>query len=500
MSGNNHIKLDDGSYLEGESYTPNSEKEYKIEYTFPETNIFSSEIQISNDRITLNYNSPDTYPNLILKDYVNYSAHEITFVKLIHNIFPGITEYSNADSDNDGPKIVGEMVVRMSPLTNTSEPLYLCFLLKKSYSDTNSNSVDKLINMSAGGDDMEKIRIGDDIPKQINEPATAVTYSSSGTGNVTNKVIVFITPILINNYSVNILNSLENYTFDDKFYGTYRNLPNDESIAGDDTKTFILHEPKFVMKSSAENDIYIDCNPSGETDETIAAYNVPINSGYTESKSKEDIKNNAIALTLFIGLFAGVYFFVPNLYFYLVYKKMVLKSTFQNINDKASFIRNIDFSSLVLLIGLFAYLISSGNTITISYAIYYLFILGLSVMLIISNKTNNPDWQKVINYNDNEIKYKFSGIAPQNFFDKDGLIFLFLAMIIYPVYNLKENKLNIPLLVLNSLFMAFYYIYLYVIYTDWDKKELSNYIVGSLLGVVGISLLYFISGFNDKLP
>ena len=179
---------------------------------------------------------------------------------------------------------------------------------------------------------------------------------------------------------------------------------------------------------------------------------------------------------------------------------MVLKSTFQNINDKASFIRNIDFSSLVLLIGLFAYLISSGNTITISYAIYYLFILGLSVMLIISNKTNNPDWQKVINYNDNEIKYKFSGIAPQNFFDKDGLIFLFLAMIIYPVYNLKENKLNIPLLVLNSLFMAFYYIYLYVIYTDWDKKELSNYIVGSLLGVVGISLLYFISGINDKLP
>ena len=121
-------------------------------------------------------------------------------------------------------------------------------------------------------------------------------------------------------------------------------------------------------------------------------------------------------------------------------------------------------------------------------------------MLIISNKTNNPDWQKVINYNDNEIKYKFSGIAPQNFFGKDGLIFLLFSIIIYPVYNLKENKLNIPLLVLNSLFMAFYYIYLYVIYTDWDKKELSNYIVGSLLGVVGISILYFISGFNDKLP
>jgi hypothetical protein len=497
MSGNNHIKLDDDSYLEGTPYTPNSEKEYKIEYTFPETDIFSSEVQNLNDRITLNYSSSDTYPNLILKDYVNYSAHEITFVKLIHNIFPGITEETNADSDADGPKIIGEMVVRMSPLTNATEPLYLCFLLKKSNSETNSNTIDKIINMSVTADNMEKVRISDDIPKQINQPATAVTYSSNGTGSTTNKVIVFITPILINNNSVDILNALTQYTFEDKFYGTYQNLPNDDNIAGS-KKTYILHEPKFVMKSNAENDIYIDCNPSGETDETIAAYNVPINSAYTQGKTKDDIRNNAISLSIFVLLFAAVYFFAPSLYFYVVYKKMVLKNTFQNINDKASFIRNVDFSSLVLLIALFVYLVTSNNSLAVSYAIYYLFILGLSVMLIISNKTNNPDWQKVINYNDNDIKFQYSGFAPQEIFDKNGLIYLFLSIIAYPVYNVSARKLNIPILVANGLFLAFYFIYLYLIYTDWNKKDIGNYIIGAILGVVAISLLFFISGFNDK--
>ena len=119
-------------------------------------------------------------------------------------------------------------------------------------------------------------------------------------------------------------------------------------------------------------------------------------------------------------------------------------------------------------------------------------------MLIISNKTNNPDWQKVINYNDNDIKFQYSGFAPQEIFDKNGLIYLFLSIIAYPVYNVSAKKLNIPILVANGLFLAFYFIYLYLIYTDWNKKDIGNYIIGAILGVVGISLLFFISGFNDK--
>jgi hypothetical protein len=512
MSGNNHIKLDGNSYYNGDLLETTSERTFKIEYTYPETTIFSSEVvkTSSNDRIYLNYSSSDTYPNLTLEDYITYSAHKITFVKLFHNIFPGLTEKNNVDSINKD-NFVGEMIIEHSPITNSSIPVYLCFLLKKNDSNIGENSIDKLIEMSVLSDTQEKIRIGDDIPKQINQPSTAVTYTSKNS-----KVIVFITPILINNSSAQIIESMENsYNFENEFLATFDNLGSDPSIAGV-TKTYTLHEPKHVNKSSEENDIYIDCQPTGESAETIATYNVPINSAYTEGKSNEDIKSSATNLAIFIFFIGILYFFVPRLYFFVVYNLFVLKGMkFDTLDKKASFVRTFDIVTTLLITTAIILLVVNGGNLSVSYAIYAFFSLALSIFIIIDNKVKNPDFVKVINYDDQSIKAKFNGIAPT---DIMGLIKFIFVVILYPVYNLNQERFQEFLIGFEIFAIAFFLIFLFLgdetTLEVPDAKDIPGIkeipgvkkmslplkaIFGSILICYATSFLYFISGIDKAL-
>ena len=56
--------------------------------------------------------------------------------------------------------------------------------------------------------------------------------------------------------------------------------------------------PKANISQRGEEEIYIDCTPTGESAETIATYNVPIQSEYTRDWGKLDFMKMTIQLLM----------------------------------------------------------------------------------------------------------------------------------------------------------------------------------------------------------
>lgn len=491
-TGNNHIPLDEGSYLNGQPYDPPSDKVFNIVYTFPKTTIVSSEVEkVDNNRIQLSYNTSHTYPNLTIQDYINYSAHKITISKLVHNIFPGITEDTNIDPEykdtNGNNKIIGEMFIEHKPTANTGNHLFLCFLLMKSNSTVHSNDIDKLIQMTGTSDSFEDIWISNSIPKQINNPS-AVTYNSKN-----HKIIVFLTPILINNESSNIIESFDTYDISDKFYGTFENLINDPSIAGN-TRTYLLHDSRSVNKSTSEDKIYIKCHPTGASQEEINTYNVPVESEYTQQAQEIELKNASINLIFFSGALVLIYFFVPIVYFRSIYKTVLSMGNYTNSDSKAGIVRNIDNSIVVLFGILITFLMYSDIPNAMSYVIYAIFAIGVSILLIVNKKGSDPDWIQILDYDDNNIKHKFSGFAPQNIVD---FIILFLAIIAYPFYDIYNSKVTYGVMAFWTIPLALYLFWNFLIMgrNKWTAIDT----LYSVFIVYGVSLLLFSSGVSDRM-
>tara|TARA_B100000900_G_C20597040_1_gene723868 strand:- start:2154 stop:3638 length:1485 start_codon:yes stop_codon:yes gene_type:complete len=492
MTGKNHIPLDQGSFVDGVSYQPTSDKEFNIVYTFPKTTIVSSELEKKNDRIQISYNTSHTYPNLTIQDYINYSAYKITISKLVHNIFPGITEptthrpeYQDSNGDN---KIIGEMFIEHKPTANTGNNLALCFLLMKSNSSLHSNDIDKLIQMTGTNDSFEDLWISNSIPKQINSPASAVTYNSKNY-----KVIVFLTPILINNDSVDIINDFDPYDISHKFLATFDNLKDDDSIAGS-KRTYLLHESRHVNKSTAEDKIYIKCHPTGASQEEINTYNVPVESEYTKQAQELELTNSSLNLIFFSGFLVLIYFVVPLAYFRIIYKGVLSLGNFPNTDSKAGMVRNIDNSVFIILCLLIVYLIYSDIPNSMSYVIYAIFAIGVSILLIVNKKGSDPDWIQIIDYDDNNIKTKFSGFLPQNL--KDFLILL-ISIIIYPIYDLYNDKIIYGLWAFIAFFLAIYYAIEFGFKDRKKWNEMDTFY--TIFIAYGTSLFLYASGVTTQL-
>jgi len=102
------------------------------------------------------------------------------------------------------------------------------------------------------------------IPEQDN----CIVYNSDS--NPRKPVFVFTTPIQVNESTAG---ELKNYISTTSLFNV--NAP---------TRYTII--PKANIIKQKEDEIYIDCNPAGVSDQEIQTYNVPINSEYTNEKTK----------------------------------------------------------------------------------------------------------------------------------------------------------------------------------------------------------------------
>ena len=341
-----------------------ADKNNKIVYDYNNIEIKKNEIKLDNNnfkiQVTYPVNAPNvTYPNSLN----NYNATNIYISTSIHNNISQLT------------KTTAELIIEHKSITGF-ETLYTCFYLEFVVGSKDINDIDKVIDMY---NSKTKKSITFNLNKTIPVQDYCIVYKP--TNSIT--TMVFTTPIFLNQNSNDIF--IKNKIGANTLFAIY----NDNYI--------VL--PKANISQRGEEEIYIDCTPTGESAETIATYNVPIQSEYTRDWGKLDFMKMTIQLLMIFILLLTTYFGVP-----IMYKRVVVDNINRLIDnnihsvrptgDVGKNIRNITvdrflfiFSSLIIGFS-FMFSITSKNYNHLQYTVY-LFIFGiLSLAIIAFNKSS----------------------------------------------------------------------------------------------------------------
>jgi hypothetical protein len=430
----------------------------KIIYDFFKTSINKNEIQSPATNSSMNYfkvpyvnNSSN--PNFYYTNNgttTSYTIKNIYIYGLIHNNVTGIT-----DSNKN---IVGELVVE---LNSTSGKSYACFLLQKTpiYVASITGDVDFLLKLQNNTD---VLAMDFTLNSYINNQDSVIQYNSNNSS-----VFIFTVPININDDSIK---SIENYGITTTLFS-----------AKAPTNYSVIQSNNVSLKM--DDQIYIDCNPTGESDETIKTYNLPINSELSKEKQEMDYMKTCVNFAIFTILLVVAYFLVPIFYKFMVIDKIIYLVNKGNYdietdggNNVLTRIRTID-----VFIGLFflitgSILFTIGMTTNSSSSNYgFLFVLVfyiLSASLVINNKTQEPFMtsyynnlpktylydkgvDRLTNFDDfwlfigKVLKYTFLTIGPQILVSD---IFLFLALFMLMLFGQITSKWFIIFLSIGCLF------------------------------------------------
>lgn len=517
--GNNHIDIDGGSKLDGKEYKP-AAHELNIFFDYPDTTFYNKEVLMvdgSSDKkhIKSGFTNPNYNPNFIYASYNNYKATNIYFTKLIHNTIPGITEVNNDETDKNGNSIhFAELIIEHDPISRGSQKLYSCFFIKQDHTG-NINNIDALIDMAGKTDEgSEKLYLGKDIPQNYNnEKASAVSYNSKN-----NKVIVYFEPVKVNSDSARILKDLT-YDMSDKFLGTDEHLKTDtEEI----TKNFIVHGQKSVTNAQSvspdgsnpnnmpnlgpNSDYYLDCNPAGESSETIATYNIPINSEYTEGASANKSSETVMNFIIFTAIIGSVYLVIPRLYYSLVYASYIIPNKSDwSVEKTVHEIRNFDFTLFLILIGGIIAIFITSEKLATSNLIYGIFFIGLSLIAIQASKVNDGQYVNVINYHNKDAAQAARGFFP---IWKDWFGFFFMTLLYG--FNLNEHPAVFAMVLV---FLVIFFLVKFdpanIVYSKSDKDKnkgglgyftnnTNKAIITAAIGYGIISMLGYLSGYGNK--
>lgn len=314
----------------------------KVVYNYPKVSINKNEITSTDTKLEMTFYNSSQDPNIIYTkggDNIVYNHTRAYFSPLIHNNIVDLT--TGAGASGSYCELVIEHINQSS-----GNKLYLCILLQSSTS-TDTNAMDTMIQfkpVAVAGQTavMEKIELNSVIPPQ----AKGIIYDSIVT-SITSKVIVFTTPIRINNISWNRVNALSalNPSLIEMYRAAYTVLP------------------RTGISKPDDDQIYISCNPTGESEETLRTYNVPINS---DTGKEEDAKTamytiNSFAVFTMMTMF--LIFFVPGAY------KAVVMSGITDVNQ----MRAVD---LLLMLLFLVEIIASFILAFTSEGNYILFYIG----------------------------------------------------------------------------------------------------------------------------
>ena len=464
------------------------DKESEITYNYYDAEINDSDISIetsnttvsgyfngdskkpfSNKAIVINYFNQTNKPNLSYPDYsMKYSAKTIRLFGLLHNNIKDITcDVNGVPLQNN---IVGELVIEQASLTGYDK-IFTCFFLNNLNIDT-PNVLDNLIKQYELPEEEKRKKIKINLNEMIKD-RNCITYKDS-----TNTVIVFTTPLSINNTSEIIKKYATNtslFNISPSDSKNYKNINQSSKVAGMD---------KTNVGQQKDNDIYIDCSPTGEKADQITTYNVPINSEYTKDASKLDFMKATIHLCLVIILLILVYFLVPILYKGVIIDNinkfikpkegvypdeedkiadnMVINGIQKKIVNTFVRIRSVDITLSAMFMTLFAVLIYEGYAVKdnfdmIMYALYFGIFFGLSFATVQFNKNSNEFMRTKVKTGENKAELR-GGVYPDELQDKSpvnffqiGDLILFLASALLYIFAGKKGYVFLTLVFLAAL-------------------------------------------------
>ena len=406
--------------------------------------LFTTDVQSqSNDnffKVSYNY-SPCSVTTIIDGDQSIYNTTNFYIYGLLHTI-SGVTDGAT-----------GEFIIEnISQLDGTK--LYLCFLLKpisnkptndpkngllsqflnnlitdgnNNYIFKNSNSTNKSINISPNYDQT--------IPNQTN----CITYNDT-TNNAT--IIIYTNPITY----------ITGGDFDSYLQKLTKNkIPQTTTlfITNPTSQTDIITTNNIGMGGSSDgssdntnvitgtgdnNDIYIDCSKTGESEDTIKTYNIPINSDLMSDIQSSSLTKLITNFATFGILLLVCYIGIPKLYNAAVCDKL---------SDENQYYARIFISLyfIFVILGLFIQGATTNNMFEILIGFFFVFLAILTYILVLDIGTNSNDFeiQKLAIFIVEVFIYLFNPKNPT--FWLIGFFVMFLCLTLYVKTDSDGNNM-----------------------------------------------------------
>jgi len=270
-------------------------------------NYFSTQINRSDIQTNPNESGDDTYimmpfPNTTASYNLvytggdrqkNFGSTNLYIYGLLHKNISGIT--------TNNSNIIGELVLEHVSANATA---YSCFFItQSSNSNPRTNDIDNIYFLLNDPNSVSaNVVLNNLIPTQEN----CIIYKSNS--DPRKPVFLFTTPIQVN---ASTAAEIKNYVRKTDLFNV--DAPAQYTII-----------PKASIVKQEDDEIYIDCNPTGASDEEIQTYNVPINSEYSDEKNKMDFMKTTVNFFTFIVGLTFCYFAVPQLYKVIIVDKTIL--------------------------------------------------------------------------------------------------------------------------------------------------------------------------------
>jgi hypothetical protein len=281
---------------QGKTYDGTVEFQYK--YNHYDTNIFYSQIDTTEGiNVPINVGIE---PNLSFVENGNETKYKNSYVYLtpqVHKVDNLRGQISNY--------ICGQLIIKHQSVSDMS-PAYSCyFLVNQPSSSSEAKILDRFIDEEPS-EYAFSLNINNIVPTP-NKEGEAVYYTS---GN--QKVFVFTTPIYVSDKLKTKLNEMKDnentseIMFNDVYSSDYR---------------IMLGE---YIRMDTGDEIYIDCNPTGESKNEDDAYVIPVNSDIMDNKSNYDNSMMVTNFAIFSILTVFAYFNIPPLYKFAVIDLVLL--------------------------------------------------------------------------------------------------------------------------------------------------------------------------------
>jgi len=271
-----------------------------------------------------------------------YKANTIYFYPLLHN---NITDKTDG---THGSEIDGEIVIELSGVEGTTGEAYACFFAKfnNNHIFSDVDVFKHLIDMPGSGGNT--INLDTSIPSQdfcIYYRANPLNTSGNPVTTTLVDVFVFSTPISINRDTQSL-------------------FVNSETTSSG-TRLFSVDAPtnyEIVVRNIGtinDDQIYIDCNLTGESQETVASYNIPVNSAFSDSIGESNYMKMTVNFGIFTIALFFTYFTVPVLYKMTVIDR--INVVFQaDSREKTKRMVGTDVLIFMVVIGIAMYLFLYG--------------------------------------------------------------------------------------------------------------------------------------------
>jgi hypothetical protein len=302
----------------------------------------------------------------------SYVANTMYLYGLLHRNISGVTTKNG--------NIIGEIVIEHANANKQAQKVFTCFLVEEQSDKTTDNSVDTLVKMvtGEGAEPDITVELNTIIPKQT----SCVRYVDGD-----NHVFLFTTPLQVNKPAANFFRN--KLSVNTKLFKVYP--PTEYNVINMDKEK--KAQEGFTLQEGATGEIYIDCQPTGESAETIQAYAVPINSAYGDSKNQIDFFKMMINFGVFLIISILTYFTIPPFYKHVVVDK--INRQYENDDKKRhTFIYIADLWLIAMFIisivdAFYGGISKSGHYSLIQYGIGLCVVLIVAFALIQMNKLNS---------------------------------------------------------------------------------------------------------------